>query len=140
MKPFTMLRAGGPPRWSYGSGLDPAAGEVSRRRLWVFGGVFLGVLLIGLVYTFARPAQYRAVARLQITPPVALEQAATPPSTPGATTAPVSAPAVTSPEPAQPLLGEIQILTSRPLLEQMWERLQRAGGLPADLGGESLEA
>jgi polysaccharide biosynthesis transport protein len=135
MKSFAMFREGSRPGWSYGPGFELPAAPASRRRLLVFCGVFLLACVVGLTYTFARPAQYRAVARLQITPPAALAPAA-PPTTGTAAAGSSGA----SPEPASPLLGEIQILTSRPLLEQAWERLQRAGEAPTDLGEKPVDS
>ena len=38
----------------------------NRRRLLVFSGVFLVSFTVTLAYTFLRPAEYRAAARLQI--------------------------------------------------------------------------
>src|SRR5574340_354637 len=109
MKPFALFREGGVASWAYGPGNVPAAGALSRRRLVVFCGVFLAVLCVGLIYTFARPAQYRAVARLQITPPTGLAAAPPPAGAPLATTAgPATAVGQDAP---QPLLGEVQVLT-----------------------------
>ena len=42
--------------------------RANRRRLLVFLGVFVAVAAVGLGYTFLRPAEYRATARVQITP------------------------------------------------------------------------
>ena len=138
MKSFAMFREGGVASWAYGPGNIPSAGAVSRRRLVVFCGVFLGVLCVGLIYTFARPAQYRAVARLQITPPTGLA-AATPPA--GAPLATTTGPATAMGDDVpRPLLGEVQVLTSRPLLEKAWPRLQQLGAVTGEPEDQALEA
>lgn len=53
--------------------LEPPYGaetrRANRRRLRVFLGVFIVAAAIGLTWDFMRPAEYRATARLQITPP-----------------------------------------------------------------------
>lgn len=49
-----------------------ATHRANRRRLRSFLAVFLAALAIGLVWNFTRPAEYRATARLQITPASAL--------------------------------------------------------------------
>lgn len=135
MKSFAILRKGGRLGWNDGPGSDLEALPLSRRRLAVFGGVFLGVLLLGLAYTFARPAQYRATALLQITPPTQLGPA--PPPVGAASQAPAAVPE--SPEGPRPLAGEIRVLTSRPLVERARERLLRAGELPGNLSGAPVD-
>ncbi|MDO8248163.1 MAG: tyrosine-type recombinase/integrase [Rhodoferax sp.] len=90
-----------------------------RHRVIVFFGVFLLCLLVSLSYTFMRSAIYMASARVQVTPSerVALGDA----------------PAVQDHKPA--FLIEVQILTSRPLLEKVVKKLQELGhlkGLGAD--------
>ncbi|MBK6296429.1 MAG: hypothetical protein IPF55_21085 [Rhodoferax sp.] len=84
----------------------PRGGRM-RRRVLVFGGVFLLCALISLSYTFLRPAIYLASARLQITPPAKLP-------------APQAVAAVDS---TPDFLLESQILNSRPLLEKVATRL-----------------
>lgn len=86
-----------------------------RHRVFVFSGVFLLCLLVSLSYTFMRNAIYVASARVQITPPgqvVASETLAAPDGKPA-------------------FLIEVQILTSRPLLEKVVKRLQEQGHLKA---------
>lgn len=94
-----------------------------RRRVLVFGGVFLLCALISLSYTFLRPAIYLASARLQVTPPAKLP-------VPEAVT-----PADTTPD----FLLESQILNSRPVLEKVAARLATQGELKA-LSGEPVLA
>lgn len=70
----------------------------------------LAVLLaITLSFTFMRPPEYRTVARVDITPGAA---SAIMPASDGS---------------AKPFLTEVQILTSRPVLEDVARRLDRAG-------------
>lgn len=87
--------------------------RANRRRLRVFLTVFLLLALGGLIWVFSRPAEYRATARLQITPPVLTLAEAK------AGAAPASG--------DQAFLTEVQTLSSRPLLEQVAERLRSAG-------------
>lgn len=84
-----------------------------RRRVFVFFGAFLLCLLASLSYTFMRSPIYVANARVQITPS---EQVAL-----------GDAPAVHDGTPA--FLIEVQVLTSRPLLEKVVKRLQEQGHL-----------
>ncbi|MBK9235986.1 MAG: tyrosine-type recombinase/integrase [Rhodoferax sp.] len=104
-----------------GPGMPRSAGM--RRRLLVFGGVFLLCALISLSYTFLRPAVYLASARLQITPPAKLP-------VPDAVAAVDSTP---------DFLLESQVLNSRPLLEKVATRLASQGVLKA-LEGEPVLA
>ena len=112
--------------------LGPAYGletqRANRRRLRVFLGVFLLIAAVGLAWDFLRPAEYRATARLQITPPSMRPSPG--PATPGA---PVEA---ASQEGRQQFLTEVQTLTSRPLIERVAERLRGAGH---DLGRLGLD-
>lgn len=112
--------------------LGPAYGDetrrANRRRLLVFLGVFLVIAAIGLTWDFLRPAEYRATARLQITPPsVALPASVTTPTVR----------VETGPQDAkQAFLTEVQTLTSRPIIERVAEQLRGAGH---DLGKLGLD-
>ena len=86
--------------------------RANRRRLLVFGGVALVAAIIGLVYDFARPAQYQASARLEF---VAANGA------PAGVDAPFG------------LRDEVQYLTSRTLLVKVWSDLSDASTTPAAL-------
>ena len=89
------------------------ANQSNRRRLFVFLGTLAMALMASLGYTWLRPAEYRASARLEITP---------------ATGAVPSGPIASSaPESPRPFLTETQILTSRPVLELAATRLERLG-------------
>jgi succinoglycan biosynthesis transport protein ExoP len=81
-----------------------------RRRVIVFFSVFLLCALTSLAYTFMRPAIYLADARLQVTPAAKLAK--------GDAALPDNTPAV---------LVELQVLSSRPLLEKVVERLAITG-------------
>ncbi len=82
--------------------------RANRRRLRVFLAVFLLVAVAGLVWDFSRSPEYRASARLQITPPVLTladsKDGAAPPTS------------------EQAFLTEVQTLSSRPLIEQVARR------------------
>ena len=89
------------------------ARRANRRRLGVFMGVFVLVSVVGLLWCFLRPAEYRATSRLEITP--------------AAAALPGEAPAPAGGDANRPFLTEVQTLTSRPLIEQVAERLRSAG-------------
>ena len=88
--------------------------RANRRRLQVFAGTLVVALAISLGFTWLRPAEYRASARLEITPTsVSALSGSGPPSN--------------APESARPFLTEVQVMTSRPLLELVAARLERSG-------------
>ena len=90
-----------------------------RHRVFVFSVAFLLCLLVSLSYTFMRSAIYVANARVQITPSERVVLG--------------DAPAVHDGMPD--FLIEVQVLTSRPLLEKVVKRLKEQGllrGLDAD--------
>ena len=95
----------------------------NRRRLLVFSGVFLVSCTVTLAYTFLRPAEYRAAARLQITPPSVV-----PPSDEEG-----------GGQNSLPFLTEIQVLTSRPIIEKAAVRLRTGGYLPNALGADPAD-
>jgi len=97
----------------------------SRRRLITFVGALLFALAGGLVYVYARPSEYRATARLKIAPAAMVSEASDTKSTPSVGTD------------AKSFLSEVQILTSRPLLETAFERLREKGPGP-DLGADPV--
>src|SRR5512139_884074 len=102
-----------------------ATRRANRRRLRSFLGVFLVVLTIGLVWNFMRPAEYRATARLQITPAsisLPAEAQATGPAS----------------ESTLPFLTEVQALSSRPLIEEVAKRLRDAGHDLSPLGPDPI--
>jgi succinoglycan biosynthesis transport protein ExoP len=86
--------------------------QVKNWRLVVFATVFLIVTVGGLFYVYSRPAEFRAGARLEITP---AEKPADP-------TGPVPA---TPEDPA--FLTELQLLTARESLEEVAARIRRVG-------------
>src|ERR1700688_2603748 len=93
----------------------------SRRRATVFLCAFIPALAASLTYVYLRPAEYRAVARLHIAPAAAVTQPTEAKDTPTVTTD------------AKSFLTEVQVLTSRPLLQNVLERLKSDDALP-DLG------
>lgn len=102
---------------------SPAA-RTNRRRRLVFLGVFALACVLSLSYTFLRPAEYRAMARLQITPASSAPAPVSIAVSPG-TVFPVDGQAANQgSDSAKPFLTEVQVLTSRPVLEQAIERLK----------------
>jgi polysaccharide biosynthesis transport protein len=83
-------------------------------RLVVFAAVFFIVTVGGLFYVYRRPAEFRAGARLEITPAEKL-------------THDVNAPAAATNEGASAFLTEIQLLTARKSLEEVAARIRRVG-------------
>ena len=78
--------------------------RANRRRLAVFLSVFLLLSLVGLAYVFSRPAVYQATARLNFVP----------------TGQPANS------EKRYSIRDEVQFLTSRTLLADVWERLKES--------------
>ena len=100
----------------------------NRRRLTVFLIVFLSTLLPGLAWNFMRPAEYRATARIQITPGAVSPRADN-----------ALAPNVAEqPGPRIDVLTQIQILNSRSLLEEVSRRLADGGKPAALLGSDPI--
>ena len=106
--------------------LPSPTARANRRRLLVFIGVFVAVAAVGLGYTFLRPAEYRATARVQITP--AGEAGRVEPARPGAGGG--------SPN---PFLTEVEVLASRPVLGDVVARLDAAGEKLAEFGPDPVE-
>ena len=102
-----------------------ATRRANRRRLRSFLSVFLIALTIGLAWNFMRPAEYRATARLQITPATASLPAE------AQATGPAS-------ESTLPFLTEVQALSSRPLIEEVAKRLRGAGHDLSPLGPDPI--
>ena len=94
------------------------AEQTNRRRRRVFLGTLTIALALSLAFTWLRPPEYRATALLQIT------AASESPALRGA--------AGSAPESAKPFLTEVQVLTSRPILEAVAAQLQGDG---RDLSG-----
>jgi uncharacterized protein involved in exopolysaccharide biosynthesis len=100
-------------------------GKSARRRAIVFCAVFFPAAAASLFYVFTRPPEYRAVARLQISPASVVTQPSDAKDTP------------TVAADAKSFLTEVQTLTSRPLLHDVLDRLKSDGGLP-DLGPDPV--
>src|SRR6516165_1396378 len=99
----------------------------SRRRAVAFLAAFLPAATASLIWVYSQPPEYRAVARLQISPAAGVAQA----------TEGKDAPAVVTD--AKSFLTEVQVLTSRPLLQDVIDRLKASGDLP-DLGPDPVAA
>src|SRR5690348_760613 len=84
------------------------ARRANRRRVMVFLTSVAILLAVSLTYVFTRPPEYRTAARLQITP-ATLPTGVSKDGMPGS------------------LESEVQVLTSRPVLEPVVERLSDAG-------------
>jgi polysaccharide biosynthesis transport protein len=98
--------------------LPSTAEQTNRRRRRVFLGTLTVALVLSLGFTWLRPAEYRATALLEIS------AASESPAPRGA--------AGSAPESAKPFLTELQVLTSRPVLEAAAAQLARDG---TDLSG-----
>src|SRR5262249_5731414 len=105
------------------------------RRLAVFSSVFFPALALGLICTAMQPAEYRAMAHLQIVPGLGAPPPADNPV--GATTgADTRAPAERG---SKPFLTEVQVLTSRPLVEEVVGRLAKFGNIPPDIKSHPVD-
>ncbi len=97
----------------------------ARWRIVVFSCSFILACAISLSYVYTQPAEYRAVARLQISPAGIVPEASD------------TSPALQ--HDPQSFLIEVQVLTSRPLLEEVVKRIKDAGRLP-NLGPDPIDA
>lgn len=107
---MTIFSAGQPEEATDRAGTIPfysLAAAANRRRRAVFGLTFAIACVVGLLFVFLRPAQYQAIARLQITLPPAAEAAGE-----------------RRDEGAALFLAEVQVLTSRPLLEKLMAEMR----------------
>jgi len=102
----------------------PLVAPSPRRRWPVFAGVFVVALVLGLAFTFLRPAVYRSAATLLVEAPAN-------PGRPLAALGPDAALALLAPStsPAQLLATEQQRLLAAPLLQQVADEF--AAGLTA---------
>jgi polysaccharide biosynthesis transport protein len=101
------------------------ATKSNRRRLHVFLATLIVALGVSLAYTWLRPPEYRASARLDITP-----------GTGSLRSAPTQA--TGADEPMRPFLTEVQVLVSRPVLEEVAQRLQSVGEDLSSLGPDPV--
>jgi uncharacterized protein involved in exopolysaccharide biosynthesis len=119
-----------------------------RRRILVFGGVFLASMLLSQAWNFMRPAIYMANARVEITPPAQVaagpgQQAVAPVhSASGGAGAAIGGSISTANVPAgsAAFLAEVQLLSSRPLLEKAVHQLQQQGRFNAAGQGDPVLA
>ena len=92
----------------------PSTAELTnRRRRRVFLGTLIIALVVSLGFTWLRPPEYRASALLEITP--------------ASESPPPRGTAVGTPEWTKPFLTQVQMLTSRPVLEVAAAQLGREG-------------
>jgi polysaccharide biosynthesis transport protein len=113
----------------YPPSLPSATTQANRRRLLVFLGVFAPACVVSLSYTFLRAPEYRALSILKIIPgsdaPRPIETV-------------TGQPAEQVAESAKPFLTEVQVLTSRPVLEETITRLARNGYDVSSLGPDPV--
>ncbi len=105
------------------------ANNANRRRIIIFSAVFLAGCALSLIYTILNPVEYRASARLKIVPAsisISTEAGNAGPRNPPATNGPKS------------FLTEVQVLTSRPLLEEVVRRLGNSGSVSDELGADPV--
>ena len=114
-----------PAGFAYPPFVPSPTARANRRRLLVFLGVFVAAAAAGLAYTFARPAEYRATARVQITPAGEAPRAEPAPGT-----------AVGLPK---PFLTEVEVLASRPVLAEVVARLGAGGEALTAFGADPIE-
>jgi succinoglycan biosynthesis transport protein ExoP len=105
--------------------LPSSTARANRRRLLVFLGVFVVSAAAALSYTFLRPAEYRATARIEIKPGSEPERVEPAPGTSG--------------DRPKPFLTEVEVLASRPVLDQVVARLRGAGEDLTAFGPEPIE-
>ena len=104
-----------------------AAKQSNRRRLRVFLGTLIVALGISLAFTWLRTPEYRASARLDITPGVGSVTSSRPAPS-GATAS------------QRPFLTEVQALASRPVFEAAAARLENSGEDLSVLGADPVAA
>lgn len=91
----------------------PATTQSNQRRLLVFLGTLTVALGVSMAFTWLRPPEYRATARLGITPGIASVMSR--PAASGASTS------------QGPFLTEVQVLASRPVFEAAAKQLKDSG-------------
>ena len=113
-----------------GLGLSEIASPIrraNRRKLRVFLGVLVVSCTAAQIFVFGRPAEYRASARIQIIPGSVHVEPAPPAASPQGAAAP------------RPFLNELQVLTSRPIVEAAVKRLPaELASRPSALGADPV--
>lgn len=103
--------------------------RANRRRLLVFLGVLLVAGSASLTYTYSRPPEYRAAARVQVNPGSVQVESLKPLGGSQGMDA------------QRPLLTELQVLTSRPVVEAAVQSLSASmGSRISALGGDPVTA
>ena len=105
--------------------LPSSTARANRRRLLVFLSVFVVSAAAALGYTFLRPAEYRATARIELTLGSEPERVE-----------PASGMSGNRPK---PLLTEVEVLASRPVLDEVVARLRGAGEDLTAFGPDPIE-
>src|SRR5262245_52323429 len=105
--------------------LPSSTARANRRRLLVFLSVFVVSAAAALSYTFLRPAEYRATARIEITPGSEPERVE-------------SASGISGNRP-RPFLTEVEVLASRRVLDEVVARLRGAGEDLTAYGPDPIE-
>ena len=118
---------------------DGGAAMSSRRRWMVFTIVFVLACAASLSYVFLRQAIYQSTATLRLTLPSATPAAIPSGTVPGAASQGQQTVSGTDQTSGSDLEAEVQVLTSRPLLAQVLERL-RNGPVVPEGGADSLSA
>ncbi len=113
---------------------DPAR-PGNRRRLKVFLITFLSVLLLGQAWNLLRPPEYRASARIQLTPGGNAPLTQMMPAMVAGALAEVAAPLLGALNTGA-VLDEAQRLSSRPVLEKVRLRLEAIGRSPEAQDGD----
>ena len=103
--------------------------RANRRKLIVFSATFLILAIAGLLYSYSRPAIYLASARVQINPgAVQVEAAVSTGGTQGANA-------------SRSLLNELPVLTSRPLVKTVLDKMSPAQSeMASKLGADPVAA
>jgi polysaccharide biosynthesis transport protein len=106
---------------------DSPTRRANRRKLFVFATTFLLLAAAGLLYSYSRPAVYLANARVQINPGALQVEAA------------VSTGGTQGANATRSLLNELQVLTSRPLVKQVLDKVPTLGDTTnAKLGADPV--
>ncbi len=104
----------------------------NRRRLTVFLAVFLLTLVPGLVWNLTRPPEYRASAKVTIASGIVAPQTVTTPT--GTSSAELPPPQRLE------MLTQAQVITSRPVLEEVHRRLQKEWNAGAFIDADPVVA
>ncbi len=107
----------------YPPNIPSPTARTNRRHVRVFLSVFALACALSLSYTFLRPPEYRALARMQITP---ASSALPPVSAAAGSSTPLSGDGQANQvsDGTKAFLTELEVLTSRPVLEKAIDRIK----------------